>query len=411
MSWWNSFILPRDVNTHLRDARHANNLFTQYGHIFSPKVKFLYHVVFEPALDNQKPNTRQFNKQIGVLVKSADLPGFRASIENKQQYNRKKNLQTRIDYEDLRIVLHDDNLGATRSMLEEYYRFYFQDGNHKLNNSRGTPDGSFGARDKYNSATPNYGMNSYRNGPFFANIRIYQLSLQNWFSYTLINPLLSGWDHGGVDSSDGSTPNENSITVAHEGVLYDNGIIGEDGEPKHFTDPETGYDNVLSPLSSDVNDKSKDFALPSLFDIVEDIFDISLPFGSNNTGNSITQNIATSVFRSAARAPATSNSILEYSIPVNDINTNRKSDIILKSPKYSGDPETVYTTLLDNPVAFNTFLARAINNNYIEGVTWNDYLLFSPEQQSRILTDLRTRVLAGDYKLFTFMVQSLEGRI
>jgi hypothetical protein len=254
-------------------------------------------------------------------------------------------------------------------------------------------------------------MNSYRNGPFFANIRIYQLSLQNWFSYTLINPLLSGWDHGGVDSSDGATPNENSITVAHEGVLYDNGIIGEDGEPKHFTDPETGYDNTLSPLSSEVNDKSKDYVLPSLFDLVEDIFDISLPFGSNNTGSTLAGNIATSVFRSAARVPATSNSILGYSIPVNDININRKADIVLKSPKYSGDPETIYNQLLDDPIAYNTFLARAINNKYIEGVTWNDYLLLSPEAKSRILTDIRNRVLAGDYKLFTFMVQSLEGRL
>ena len=172
MNWFNSYLGNRDFNTHLRDARHAHNLFTEYGHVFSPKTKFLYHVVFEVTDDvSNFSNFRQFQKQIGVLVKTADLPGFRADIQNKQQYNRKKNMQTRLDYQDVNLVLHDDNLGATRAMLEEYYRFYFQDGNHSISSSTTTTDGSFAPRDKYAARTPNYGLNNVYEKPFFKSIK------------------------------------------------------------------------------------------------------------------------------------------------------------------------------------------------------------------------------------------------
>lgn len=408
MAWWNSFIAPREINTHLRDARHANNLFTQYGHLFSPKVKFLYHVVFEPANDvSFSTNTRQFNKQIGVLVKSADLPAYRADIQNKQQYNRKKNLQTRIDYQDIRVVLHDDNLGVTRAMLEEYYRFYFQDGNHKLSSSFSTPDGSFGARDKYSSITPNYGLNNFYDGPFFNNIKIYQLGLQNWYSYTLVNPLLSGWEHGSVDSSTGAEMNENSITIAYEGVLYDNGIIGEDGEPKNFADSETGYDNTFSPLNSNVNAKSSDFVLPTLGKIAEEIFDFNLPFGSNEDGLS---DLTTSLLRATTSAPSsTNNTIPGYTIPIRDTQTKQTPDSVLTFDRVSGDPESTYNRLLDNPVAFNSFLAKLLNTGYIDGLSYEEYILLSPDEQSSILSDIQQDVLSGDYKLFTFMKAALDS--
>ena len=42
---------------------------------------------------------------------------------------------------------------------------------------------------------------------------------------------------------------ENTITVAYESVLYDQGSIDEGGEPVNFTHEETRYDNVPSPIS------------------------------------------------------------------------------------------------------------------------------------------------------------------
>jgi len=409
MNWFNNY-LKQDLNTHLRDAQHAHQLFTDYGHIFAPKTKFLYHVVFEVTDDvSYSSNMKQFQKQIGVLVKSADLPGFRADIQNKQQYNRKKNMQTRIDYQDVNLVLHDDNLGSTRAMLEEYYRFYFQDGNHSLSSSTSTTDGSFAPRDKYSPRTPNYGLNNFYEKPFFSTIKIYQLSLQNWFSYTLVNPLLSAWNHGGVDSSDGSSFNENTISIAYESVMYDNGLIGENSEPTNFTDPETMYDNTFSPLgskTSSVPNVIDNFLGPVLNNVI-DSFGIKSPivnsFAKAAAGNILTNTI----LRNTNTTPRTSSTIPGYFTPVRDQQNSFIPDVRLPASKKTGDPESTWNRLVDNPAAFNSFLAKVLNTGFVEGLDLTGYNRLTAEQKNIILSDIQSLAFAGDFKLFNFMKSAL----
>lgn len=247
------FLYNRDSELHLRDAQHAHNFYVQNNHSFSPKIKFLYHVVFDLKdgyVRNRAPNTDEFKKQIAVMAKTVDLPSFKAQVDVKQQYNRKKNVQTRVDYDEIRMTFHDDNVGITRTMLEEYYRYYFRDGNK--NNGSGFPVG-FDPRDTYKSLSHKYGMdNNNARSPFFGYIKIFQLSRQKWYSYTLINPLLTSWEHDTLDYSDSQTM-ENSMSVAYEGVLYNFGDINENGEPAGFADQETAYDQIHSPLDTQEN--------------------------------------------------------------------------------------------------------------------------------------------------------------
>lgn len=236
---------------HLRDARHARNLFYEYGLAFAPKTKFLYHCLFEPSPEignSATTNSFRFQKQIGVLVKTADFPSFNVSVENKKQYNRIKQFQTRIDYTDVNITFHDDNVGAVRAMFEEYYKFYFIDGNHNVQKNA-LVSGPYATRDKYAETVPKYGLNNNNTGPFFTSITLYQLSRTQYFAYTLVNPLIVQWNHGGVDASDGAGVNEHTMSIAYEAVLYTSGDIGEDSQPVAFADPETGYDQTPSPLT------------------------------------------------------------------------------------------------------------------------------------------------------------------
>ena len=245
MSLKDAFLFNLQSETHLRDARHANQIYTQSNFAFAPKSKYMYHVRFEPndeVGNSATSNVFQFQKELGVLVKSADLPSFRASVENKQQYNRKKNVQTRVDYQDCRITFHDDNTGVTRALLEEYYRYYFVDANK---NTTGA-EAAYGPRDKYFARVPSYGLDNRKKHPFFKYITFYQLARREWVAYTLVNPLLSAWDHGGVDASDGGF-NENTITVAYESVQYTSGNVGND-TPAGFADASVGYDVEPSPL-------------------------------------------------------------------------------------------------------------------------------------------------------------------
>jgi hypothetical protein len=222
-------------------------LFTEHSFALSPKVKFLYHINFAltPEAQGLSPNSNLFNKEIGVLAKSADLPSYRANIETKNQYNRRKHMQTGVEYNEVAIRFHDDNLGITRAMLEEYYKYYIVDGRRT-----DATKSEVGPRDKYNQTPNKYGLDTGVSVPFFRYIKLYQLSRQQWYSYTLVNPILTQWSHDSVDSGDGQGIMENAISVAYESVIYSSGDITDIGEPAGFTAQETRYDFVPSPLTT-----------------------------------------------------------------------------------------------------------------------------------------------------------------
>jgi hypothetical protein len=241
------------AETNMRDYQHAHRLYTQQRMNFSPKVKFLYHCVFELSTEARSHATISVQEEslLNVLVKSVDLPSYSASVETRQQYNRKKNVQTRVDYDPITVKWHDDKAGVTMSLLQEYYTYYFKDGNY--NDGAGSALGqTFGARDKYKDQVPNYGLDNGRQIPFFKQIKIFQLSRNKWNSFTLINPIVERWQHDTMDSSDGIGIAENTMTIMYEGVIYDHGEveIGPNGEPKTFGDPRTGYDATPSPLGN-----------------------------------------------------------------------------------------------------------------------------------------------------------------
>ena len=117
----------------LADFQHASRTFVNDAHRLAPKQKFLYHVAFtlDPIARSILPDlVDKHGLEIGLLVKSADLPKYSAQVETKKKYNRNKNIQTSITYDPVNIAFHDDNFGVTTALLEAYYRYYFADGNY-----------------------------------------------------------------------------------------------------------------------------------------------------------------------------------------------------------------------------------------------------------------------------------------
>ena len=114
----------------LGDYAHASRLFVTENQKLAPHQKFLYHCYFQmdPVAASILPDLKAKHElEIGMLVKSADLPRFSADVETKNKYNRKKNVQTAIKYNPVTITFHDDNYGVTTALLEAYYRYYFAD--------------------------------------------------------------------------------------------------------------------------------------------------------------------------------------------------------------------------------------------------------------------------------------------
>ena len=394
MSLKDAFLFNLESETHLRDARHANQIYTQNNFAFSPKSKYMYHVRFDPNDEignSATSNGFRFQKELGILVKSADLPSFRASVENKQQYNRKKNVQTRVDYQDCRIAFHDDNTGVTRSLLEEYYRYYFADAN-KVTTGK---DGAYGARDKYFARVPAYGLDNGKKTPFFKSITIYQLARRNWVAYTLVNPLLTAWDHGSVDSTDG-TFNENTINIAYEAVQYTSGTVAGD-TPAGFADESVGYDVTPSPLgyldSSMIPGNSEKGLLPSLLGLGTSAL-LNKAFGnSNSPSKNILKDVATGVIGGLV-----TNVLSENKLPVPDSQNIQTASSSQSNNSRTMDASTVNNLLSDPAVAAQVNPAL-VNSGALPNVDVNAYNSASASQKASYDAQIKGAIAGGNQKL------------
>ena len=78
------------------------------------------------------------------------------------QYNRKRIVQKRIDYNPVTITFHDDPYGVTTASWEAYYRYYYRDGNY----TKSTTDGSIDPQlsSMLTIEEINFGAKQYRYG-------------------------------------------------------------------------------------------------------------------------------------------------------------------------------------------------------------------------------------------------------
>jgi hypothetical protein len=258
----------------LGDYEHAARLYTDNNMRLTPKLKHLYHVVFNinPRIKSLLGTQNVFDKtEINLLVKSIDLPGYSIKTETVNQYNRKKVVQTGVEYNPVNLEFHDDNAGITTFLWESYFRYYYADSNYTNRNSDGspgktstayqkttrnpkTPTGSLSLNSMYggaNSLAYKYGLD--RGGKpehFFTSIQVFQLHPQNvkptFTSFTLINPIISKFQHDKL-AQDGSEFTMNTMTIEYEAVFYNRGNTKAGSIPANFA--TTHYDHMPSPLT------------------------------------------------------------------------------------------------------------------------------------------------------------------
>lgn len=233
----------------LGDWRHASRLFISGDQRLAPKVPFLYHVYFtlgDRVREIAPDLVDKYNTEIGMLVSSADLPQYSATVEERKQYNRIRNVTTAIKYNDVSIDFHDDNFGVTTRLLEAYYRFMFADGANISSYTKFPNDRTYKGIAR-NQAR--FGLDNKLTTPFFKNIKITQLSRKTYTTFTLINPIIKDWQHPRVESG-GTSTLKNTIRVAYEAVQYDRGFVdtSDQGDPVGFGATEH-YDKTPSPIS------------------------------------------------------------------------------------------------------------------------------------------------------------------
>lgn len=227
----------------LGDFQHAARLYVDSDLRLAPKQKFLYHVSFNINTNALKSLNFKYQHQneINMLVKTAELPKFTIQAETLNQYNRKKVCQVKLDYQPVNIKFHDDNLGVVGQLWQNYYGYYYGD------TAAANVPGAYNRTAMLSSSfiRGRYGLDNNSSIPFFNDITIYQLAKRAWYSYKLINPLVTAWNHDSLDYSS-SQPSEQSMTLAYESVAYNTGFVSP-GNPPGFA--QEHYDRTPSPIS------------------------------------------------------------------------------------------------------------------------------------------------------------------
>jgi hypothetical protein len=230
----------------LGDFRHASRLFVNRVFELAPRTKFSFYVYFD--IDKRAVQAPAFAEkhilEAGMLVKSADLPRFTFDTVTKNQYNRKKIIYRNINYDPITITLHDDNLGVTNALWALYYGYYSRDRHNEISAYGNSP---YSVRNDYVDNDIRYGLDNDRKEiPFLKSISIYTMAKKRFNSYTLVNPVITSWNHGNVDHYQNNATNESSMSVAYEAVLYGTGRVSKDN-PEGFA--TIHYDNTPSSLS------------------------------------------------------------------------------------------------------------------------------------------------------------------
>jgi len=248
----------------LGDYSHASKVFVDGNMRLSPKFKHMYHVVLNinPNITLNGANgwTNTNKREINLLCKQVDLPSFNMQTETLNQYNRKKVIQTGVQYSPVNMVWHDDNAGLTNFLWKNYFNYYYSDTQH-VRQTAGPPaitDPAYLRVGGLNSAYGAGGVMENRFGldrpgktdNFFTSIQVFQFHPQDGkstnTSFTYINPLIDTWDHDEANS-EGSEFAINRMRFSYETVLTDRDYTDIGITPTGFGDYR--YDQAPSPIS------------------------------------------------------------------------------------------------------------------------------------------------------------------
>jgi hypothetical protein len=269
-------------NDFLRDYTHASKTFRSNNSALSPRRKFLFHVVFNinsfliPQL--QAVFKAQDVANMSLLVKEVKLPAYKFSVETMNQYNRKRKVQTQIEYDPITCVMHDDTSDLARELWYNYYAYYYKDASQKYldaavtngslgQNASGVDPGAaypYGFRDIYTQDREindwGYIGESYMDGPtdtrggkpaFFRDITIFGFNDHQFAAYVLVNPIISAFEHDTYNYTEGGGIMQNTFTFEYETVKYYHGAIN--GSSPDDAIPSFGnnanYDTTKSPLA------------------------------------------------------------------------------------------------------------------------------------------------------------------
>ena len=144
------------------------------------------------------------------LVRAADMPQVEFKTQTMNEYNKKKIVNTGIEYQPVTIRVVDTASNAWLQIIMKYFAYHYmnprnktQTGNRDINSTTAFEGGldfigsQFGAGSPFDSNK--YGYNPNLNANFFERIDYVLYHAQKGVQYSLLNPVMTGFTHSPID--------------------------------------------------------------------------------------------------------------------------------------------------------------------------------------------------------------------
>lgn len=191
-------------------SRHR--LFSPQGYNI-PKPKFMYFVRFvSPYLSSYT------SRNLSFFVKRMDRLQVSYDVSEMNQYNKKRLVQGKIQYNPLTFGFYDTVDGTAAKMVQSYNSFYFGDFNGKDNQSWNYD--VIGSNFEFSKGWGLQGNRSPNNSNFFSRIEVYEIYGLVYSQLSFINPKFTSVDMQPlvIDDSQG---NEINISSKYEGAVFE----------------------------------------------------------------------------------------------------------------------------------------------------------------------------------------------
>lgn len=225
-------------------ARDFRNAYQFRPDVNPPRQQFEGYVSFvlNRSLYEQffKEQGQEFRLQIGSLVRRASLPNVEFKTETKNQYNRKKIVNTTTDFQPVSITVLDTVNNEWLTLLMKYYTYHYMNARNEGNGNRNrdlgrAPDyetqddffnSKFGLGGTAGSAgwdSNKYGYNPNITSYFFERIDYVLYHGNRGVQYSLINPVLTGFKTTDLDYSESGLMNFD-LTFEYENFTIHNEV-------------------------------------------------------------------------------------------------------------------------------------------------------------------------------------------
>lgn len=190
-----------------------------------PRYKFMFYARFILSdhaykfLEGDRlTDLGSWQNGISFKIYSIDKPSVDLTTTTLNQYNRKRNVYSKIDYHPLNIKIYDTPDDVTLNLWKNYYIYYFGDGRYNTNEKQLSYNSN--VTDPAFLDALNWGLSPDKeNTYFFQRVELYAIFGHLYTQINIVNPKISkvDWQNFDYNSSD---PSEMSISLNFEAIEY-----------------------------------------------------------------------------------------------------------------------------------------------------------------------------------------------